>query len=57
MGACTYLHVLVTDVFVAEALACERVIWFAGEMGFQHIEVEGDSLALIKKLNSSERDK
>lgn len=39
-GGCIYPHLHVVDAFVVEALACERALWFAGELGFQYIEVE-----------------
>ncbi|KAK5825675.1 hypothetical protein PVK06_020533 [Gossypium arboreum] len=57
MGACTYPHSHVVDAFVAEARACERAIWFARELGFQHIQIEGDSLAIIKKLQLDTLDR
>ncbi|MBA0634424.1 hypothetical protein Godav_029565 [Gossypium davidsonii] len=57
MGACTYPYSHVVDAFVAEARACERVIWFARELRFQHIQIEGDSLAIIKKLQLDTSDK
>lgn len=52
MGACSYLFQNVTDAFLVEAYACEKVVLFAVEMGFWRIEVEGDSLTVIKKLKS-----
>lgn len=44
MGACTYPIVDVADAFVAEARACETAIYFARDMGFRKVVVEGDSL-------------
>ncbi|MBA0753655.1 hypothetical protein Gogos_021363 [Gossypium gossypioides] len=57
MGACTYPYSHVVDAFVAESRACERAIWFARELGFQHIQIEGDSLAIIKKLQLDSSNK
>lgn len=49
-GAVTYLIEDVADAFIAEARACERSLLFARLMGFRCLEVEGDSLTVIKKL-------
>ncbi|KAL4336242.1 hypothetical protein GQ457_07G016650 [Hibiscus cannabinus] len=57
LGACAYPHLSVADPFVAEAKACEMVVSFAIELGFRQIQVEGDSLSIIKKLNSTIADK
>lgn len=43
--------------FVAEARACGRLIFFAVDMGFRRIILEGDSLIVIKKLKTSAKDK
>ncbi|XP_052487946.1 uncharacterized protein LOC128041686 [Gossypium raimondii] len=53
MGACTYPIVDVADAFVAEARACERALYFAWDMGFRKVVVEGDSLTVIKKLETN----
>ncbi|MFQ6657466.1 hypothetical protein Gotur_027127 [Gossypium turneri] len=53
MGACTYLLLDVADAFVPEAKACERALYFALDMGFKKVIPEGDSLTVIKKLNSN----
>ncbi|MBA0787844.1 hypothetical protein Gotri_025752, partial [Gossypium trilobum] len=37
MGACTYPHSHVADVFVAKAQVCERAIWFARDLGFYSV--------------------
>lgn len=50
MGTCTYPHSYVIDAFVEEARACEWVLWFAKELSFKAIQVEGDFLTNIKKL-------
>ncbi|MBA0848268.1 hypothetical protein Goshw_030386, partial [Gossypium schwendimanii] len=51
MGACTYPLLDVADAFMAEARACERALYFALDMGFRKVVLEGDSLTVIKKLN------
>lgn len=57
MGACTYPHLDVANAFLAEACVCERAITFAEEMTFQDVHFEGDSLTVIKKINSREEYK
>ncbi|KAK8628230.1 hypothetical protein V6N13_063940 [Hibiscus sabdariffa] len=57
MAACAYPHTSVADPFIAEAKACEMVVSFAIDLGFIQIQVEGDSLSIIKKLNSTIADK
>ncbi|MBA0670465.1 hypothetical protein Goklo_025098, partial [Gossypium klotzschianum] len=53
MVACTYPHYGIVDAFVAEAQACEQAINFMVDLGFRLVQVEGDSLTVIKKLNSA----
>ncbi|MBA0811109.1 hypothetical protein Gohar_003040, partial [Gossypium harknessii] len=53
MGACSYPLLDVAYAFVAEARACERALCFALDMGFRKVVLEGDSLTVIKKLNSN----
>ncbi|KAL4280660.1 hypothetical protein GQ457_03G022750 [Hibiscus cannabinus] len=57
MAACTYPHMRVADAFMAEAMACEQAVTFAIELGFRSVQVEGDSLSVIKKLVSAAPDK
>ncbi|MBA0696099.1 hypothetical protein Goari_002685 [Gossypium aridum] len=57
MAACTYPHYGIADAFVAKAQACEQAINFAVEIGFKLVQVEGDSLTIIKKVNSATQDK
>ncbi|KAG8474149.1 hypothetical protein CXB51_033836 [Gossypium anomalum] len=57
LGACTYPIADVADAFVAEARACERALYFALDMGFRNLIVEGDSLTVIKKLISNKMDR
>ncbi|KAH1047848.1 hypothetical protein J1N35_038632 [Gossypium stocksii] len=57
VGADTYLFEDVVDTFVAEAMARERALLFAIEMGFQRLIVERDSLIVIKSIKKKEEDK
>ncbi|KAK8653045.1 hypothetical protein V6N13_127065 [Hibiscus sabdariffa] len=57
LAACILPHVVIDDAFIAEARACEAVVNFTIELGFRAIHVEGDSLAVIKKLISPKNDK
>ncbi|MFQ6657301.1 hypothetical protein Gotur_027038, partial [Gossypium turneri] len=53
----TYLMEDVDDAFVAEARACERALRLASMKRFRRLIVEGDSLSVIKKLNTQEEDR
>lgn len=57
MEAATYLHLHVADPFVTEAKACEKAVNFAKDLGFLSVQVEGDSLTIIKKLKSAKVDR
>ncbi|KAK9035311.1 hypothetical protein V6N11_077353 [Hibiscus sabdariffa] len=57
MAACTFSHSAVTDAFTAEALACETAVTFVSDLGFNSVQVEGDSLSIIKKLNATTMDR
>ncbi|KAL4302002.1 hypothetical protein GQ457_10G000840 [Hibiscus cannabinus] len=57
MAACTCPHRGIADAFIAEAVACEKAVSFALDLGFRSVQIEGDSLSVIKKLNSKEMDK
>ncbi|KAK8717691.1 hypothetical protein V6N13_044949 [Hibiscus sabdariffa] len=57
IASCSIQHENVADAFVAEALACRQVVWFARELGFSRVIIEGDSLTVIKKLNSNAVDR
>lgn len=48
MGAAIYLHLHVTDPFVTEAKNCEKAVNSAKDLGFLSVQVEGDSLTLVK---------
>ncbi|KAL4312649.1 hypothetical protein GQ457_01G024910 [Hibiscus cannabinus] len=57
MAACTFPHSAVADAFSAEAIACELAVNFASDLGFRSVQVEGDSLSIIKKLNATTMDR
>ncbi|KAL4369153.1 hypothetical protein GQ457_05G006010 [Hibiscus cannabinus] len=57
MAACSFLHRNVVDAFVAEAYACKQAVCFAKDLGFTRVIIEGDSLIIIKKLNSGKVDR
>ncbi|KAK9020495.1 hypothetical protein V6N11_010518 [Hibiscus sabdariffa] len=57
MASCSIQHENVADAFMAEALACRQAVWFAKELGFSRVIIEGDSLTVIKKLNSGAVDR
>ncbi|KAK8490128.1 hypothetical protein V6N13_097283 [Hibiscus sabdariffa] len=57
MAACYFPHSGVTDAFIAEAFACEKAVSLAIDLGFRSVQIEGDSLSVIKKLQSVAADK
>ncbi|KAH1032566.1 hypothetical protein J1N35_044740 [Gossypium stocksii] len=57
MGACTYPLREIADAFIAEARTCERALYFARDMGFSNIILEGDSLTIFKKVKSTNEDR
>ncbi|KAK5793603.1 hypothetical protein PVK06_034755 [Gossypium arboreum] len=57
MGACTYPIVNIEDVFVADARACEQAIRFAFDLRFRCVQIEGDSLTIVKQVNSCTVDR
>ncbi|KAK8580316.1 hypothetical protein V6N12_070594 [Hibiscus sabdariffa] len=57
MAACIYPHLGIADAFIAEAVACEKAVSFALELDFRWVQIEGDTLSVIKKLNSTLMDK
>ncbi|KAK8508865.1 hypothetical protein V6N12_034967 [Hibiscus sabdariffa] len=57
VAACTCPHSGIGDAFIAEAVACDKAVSFALELGFRSVQIEGDSLSLIKKLSSAMADK
>ncbi|KAK9024334.1 hypothetical protein V6N11_004501 [Hibiscus sabdariffa] len=52
MATCALSHNMIVDTFLAEAKVCEAVVDLAISLGFQSIQVEGDSLTVIKKLSA-----
>ncbi|KAK5774842.1 hypothetical protein PVK06_042704 [Gossypium arboreum] len=50
MVACTYPHYGIVDAFVAKPQACVQAIDFAMELEFKSVQVEGESLTIIKKV-------
>ncbi|KAL4311864.1 hypothetical protein GQ457_01G034310 [Hibiscus cannabinus] len=57
MATCIIPHSDVNDAFVAEAKACESAVLFTIELGFKSVQVEGDSLTVIRKFSSDSLDK
>ncbi|KAK8673098.1 hypothetical protein V6N13_111454 [Hibiscus sabdariffa] len=57
LAACYSHHSGVADAFIAEAFACEKAVSLAIDLGFRSVQVEGDSLTIIKKLQSASVDK
>lgn len=57
MGGYCSLNKNIPLVEVAEALATVQPIQFSKEMGFRRIELEGDSLVIISKLESQTVDR
>lgn len=57
MEACTYPVDHVAYAFIAEAWAWEQAVRFAIDMGFRKVQMEGDSLTVIKRLNSYIKNK
>ncbi|GMI78309.1 hypothetical protein like AT3G09510 [Hibiscus trionum] len=56
MEACTIRHLHVADPFIAEANACLQAVLFMKDLRFRSVIVEGDSLTVIQKVNSSNPD-
>ncbi|KAK9042468.1 hypothetical protein V6N11_017540 [Hibiscus sabdariffa] len=57
LAACYSHHSGVADAFIAEAFACEKAVSLAIDLGFRSEQIEGDSLTIIKKLQSASVDK
>ncbi|MBA0752195.1 hypothetical protein Gogos_001054, partial [Gossypium gossypioides] len=47
MGSGTVLNKFVSDPFTAEAIACFQALNLSREMGFSHVQMEGDSQTTI----------
>ncbi|KAK5803882.1 hypothetical protein PVK06_031531 [Gossypium arboreum] len=53
MASCVHQHPYRLDVFMVEAMASVSALSFSEELGFLHVEIEGDSLTAIKKFRTS----
>ena len=53
MAALTQISPLPISVEMVEVLAARRALYFARELGFDHIVLEGDSEIAIQAMNSS----
>lgn len=51
MAALSQQIPLLASVEMVEVLAARRALWFAKELGFQRLIVEGDSEAIINSIN------
>ncbi|MBA0786498.1 hypothetical protein Gotri_026120, partial [Gossypium trilobum] len=51
MGSGTVLNKFIFDPFTAEAIACLQALNLSREMGFSHVQMEGDSQTMIVKIN------
>lgn len=57
MGACTYNHADITNAFTAEAHACEKAVWFAQELRFRRVQIEGYLLTIVKRVHATTIDR
>ncbi|MBA0753251.1 hypothetical protein Gogos_021786 [Gossypium gossypioides] len=57
LGSGVRRNTYVATAFSAEALACVQALEFAMKMGFQHIEMEGDSRTTIVKAQKCALDR
>ncbi|KAL4333862.1 hypothetical protein GQ457_07G011430 [Hibiscus cannabinus] len=56
LATCVVPNSNVSDGFMAEALACKDAVQVAKDMRFSEVIIEGDSLTVVKKLNSTIHD-
>ncbi|GMI80620.1 hypothetical protein HRI_001731300 [Hibiscus trionum] len=56
MGACRRITFHVSSAFQAEAVAALHAVKLLSDLGFRRVEIEGDSLTTIKKLQSNNPD-
>ncbi|OMO82140.1 hypothetical protein COLO4_23207 [Corchorus olitorius] len=52
LGAIAGQIVMVADAFSAECLAAIKAVNWAKDMGFRQVEIEGDALSIIRKVNA-----
>ncbi|MBA0860179.1 hypothetical protein Goshw_014851 [Gossypium schwendimanii] len=57
MGLAYFEQEHVPCLLTTEALACMRALGFARDLGFRCVELEGNSVVLISKLNSYDIDR
>ncbi|KAK8631278.1 hypothetical protein V6N13_080033 [Hibiscus sabdariffa] len=57
LAAGCFSHSHVFDSFVAEALACHQALVLVHDLSFRRIIVEGDSLSVIKKVQTLSEDR
>ncbi|KAK5774837.1 hypothetical protein PVK06_042699 [Gossypium arboreum] len=53
----TTVHTDIFSSFAAEANACLQAIKVRRDLGLNHVIIEGDSLTVIKKVQSQKRDR
>ncbi|MBA0701139.1 hypothetical protein Goari_005652 [Gossypium aridum] len=51
MSSRTVLNKFVSDPFTTEAIACLQALNLSREIGFSHVQIEGDSQIMIVKIN------
>ncbi|KAH1074309.1 hypothetical protein J1N35_026637 [Gossypium stocksii] len=51
------VHKNIPSEFAAEAIACLQAILMGRDLGLKYVKIEGDSLTVIKKVQSTSRDK
>ncbi|KAH1046189.1 hypothetical protein J1N35_036973 [Gossypium stocksii] len=55
LGVCSRFNSSIFYSFAVEALACLQGMHFAIDIGFQCVILEGDSRAIVTKLNKAQR--
>ncbi|MBA0789291.1 hypothetical protein Gotri_000189 [Gossypium trilobum] len=51
------VHDNIPSKFAVEAVACLQVVTVGRYLGMKYVEIEGDSLTVIKKVKNPNRDK
>ncbi|MBA0729128.1 hypothetical protein Golax_025802, partial [Gossypium laxum] len=57
LGSKTVVNIRIPTPFAAEVLACLQPIQTRLELGFRQVVIEGDTLSVIKKVQSKEEDR